>query len=148
MAYAQFQGMETPSKPYSLKWFLEEIVRAIVVVVIGLLAIIVGTGLIESYLLPERLKKNEEQMMKKFEDRLRQIQQESVERESEFAKIIADLKRHAPPKFPELPPGITPVPGPGPEPEPNEDPEKVRLKYLEKHLWNNQVQQQQQQRMR
>lgn len=123
--------MENPqAKPYTLKWFLEEIVRACVVVFIGLLFVIVGNGLMESYLLPDRLKKAEEQMMQKFDEKLKALQHESVERESEFAKIIAEL-RHS-----QRQPDIHPDSSGG------EDPEKTRLKYLEKHLWNKQQQQQ------
>lgn len=115
----------TPAKPYTLKWFLEEIIRACVVVFVGLLFVIVGNGLIESYLLPDRLKKAEEQMMQKFDEKLKALQHESVERESEFAKIIAEL-RHSRQPLDAHPDG--------------DDPEKTRLKYLEKHLWNKQQQ--------
>lgn len=142
------------AEPYSLRWFGEKIVEAVLVVLVGFLCCIAAYGLLQSYLLPDRLVKAEELMQKKFDDKIAKAQSESVQRESELYKdlekmkqemssILAQLKRTPPMLPPAIPVGpiVSGAPPPIPIDKPV-DPEKSRLEYLEKHLWNQQQQQQ------
>jgi len=152
------------AEPYTFRWFGEKVVESVLVVIIGYLAYVAGNGLLQAYLLPERLLKAEELMQKKFDDKIKSARDESLQRESEIfsklekmrqemSEILLEMK-----KGPQLPPPFDPSVPTVPKPPVASkidwnkletdvqkiDPEKSRLEYLEKHLWNQQQQQQRQ----
>jgi hypothetical protein len=146
--------------PYSLKWFTEKTAEAVIVVVIGYLAYVCGNGLLQAYLLPDRLEKAEAKMMKVFEERIEKAREAALNREAdlmerlqkqekEFADALVELKklREAPAlppmpgTMPSLPPSPDGVDWKNMEKKRTIDPEKERLKYLQEQRFLNQQQQ-------
>lgn len=114
----------------ALRWLGVKVLEAIVVVLVGSFAYIVGNGLLQCYLLPERLQRTDEAMQKKFEERLAMGKSKAIEREAsllqkledqrkKFEAEISDLRKelHLPPKDAVAP--ATP------------DAELMRYKYIE-----------------
>lgn len=159
--------METETKPtdkrYSVAWFCEELVKGIFIAIALFVLQIAGTGILQAYLLPERLDKEAEKMQKKFDEQLKQERTAAVKRESElieclekmkkeYSEALVEIRREPPLPPPLLPPGPIGQGAPPPVPiAPNVpnvqqmenwknigeqravDPEKKKLQYIQKH---------------
>lgn len=149
---------KTEPKRYTLSWFCEELVKGLFIAIALFMLQIAGTGLIQAYLLPERLEKEAEKMQKKFDEQIKTERNAAVKRESELIESLETLKkeysealveiRRVPPPPPMLPPPIGPIGQGAPPPAPNPaqidnwknineqraaDPEKKRLQYIQQH---------------
>lgn len=115
---------ETSPKPYSTQWFLQELTKAMFIAIIFFLLQIAGTGIIQAYLLPNRMDQEAEKMQKKFDDQIKAAHNDSVNRESELIQQIEEMRK----QYAELLRKSNPS-----APESNVDPEKRRLLYIQKH---------------
>jgi hypothetical protein len=105
-------------KPYSISWFLQELVKGIFIAIALFMLQIAGTGILQAYLLPERMDKEAEKIQKKFDDQIKAERASALKRESELIEELENLKK----QYSE---GIK-APG-------SFDPEKRRLRWLQEH---------------
>lgn len=87
-------------KPYSLQWFLQELVKAVFIAAAMLILSIAGMGILQAYLLPERMDQESVKIQKKFDDQIAQLRtladsrrNEAVKREAELISQLEELKR-------------------------------------------------------
>jgi len=132
---------QTPKK-YTLSWFCEELVKGLFIAISLFILQIAGTGILQAYLLPDRLEKEAEKMHKKFDEQMKNERTAAVKRESELIESLETLKKeysealvemrrppHFPPSAPQLPPPIggsgAPAPIPLERPVPNMTPNNM-----------------------
>lgn len=140
--------MEHPdAKPYSLQWFMQELVKAVFIAIAMLVLSIAGVGMLQAYLLPDRMDKESAKIQDKFDKQIKQIHDESVKRESElleklellqqqYSEAISKLKQAHPTEA-----WLDPAKEKSKEEYwrkfeeryKNLDPEKARLKWIQEH---------------
>lgn len=105
-------------KPYTLAWFLQELVKGVFMAIALFLLQIAGTGIVQAYLLPDRLDREAEKMQKKFDEELKAERAAALKRESELIEELEALKK----QYME-----------GAKLSGNIDPEKRRLQWIQQH---------------
>lgn len=111
---------ETPKdpKPYSIAWFGQELVKGVFMALALFLLQIAGTGILQAYLLPDRMDKEAEKMQKKFDQQIKAERESAIKRESELIEELEKLKQ----QYME-----------GTKLSGSVDPEKRRLLWLQQH---------------
>jgi len=136
-------------KRYGFSWFMEKAIEGIIIAIALFLLQIAGVGIMEAYLLPQRLEKEGDKMQKKFEEKIAAEKKAAVDREAdllqqldslrkEYTAVITEIKRFQAP----LPPQSI-----GQPTAPNKidwnkieqqskelDPEKSKLQYIQRHM--------------
>lgn len=139
---------------FSFPWFLEKIFEGVIIAIALFLLSIAGVGILQAYLLPERLKQEGEVMQKKFDEQIKKERDSSIKREADliesleqmkkdYATALMEIKRMQPippPNLPMLPPATGPIRPPDVDQRPNWnniqeqsqiDPEKSKYKYIQ-----------------
>ena len=130
------RSMET--KPYSVDWFLQELVKSIFIAVSMLLLGVAATGILQAYLLPDRMDKESAKIQAKFDEQIKAAKDDAIKRESELIEQLNVLKKQYIEAIRELKnPNASPEFWNKFEKDNNSiDPEKSRMRWIQEHSVN------------